>query len=67
MIITQELENVANKFLKDAFARAIEGIIAPNIWKLLNGFSNAEEAIAIVNLNNGLREVAIKALKIAIP
>lgn len=67
MIITQELINVANKILKDAFLTSLNALINPVINELFNNCTNLEETMTMIKMHDVLMNVAIKAFEIAIP
>lgn len=67
MIITQELKNIANKFLKESFLTSLSILVNPIISELIESCTNLEETMIMLKMHDTLKQVAIKAFEIAIP
>ena len=67
MIITQELKNMANKFLKEAFLTSLSILVNPVISELIESCTNLEETMIMLKIHDAIAQVAIRAFEIAIP
>lgn len=65
MIITQELKNMANKFLKEAFLTSLSILVNPVISELIESCTNLEETMIMLKIHDAIAQVAIRAFEIA--